>query len=249
MTDPFKKYQNPPPKIDTRTIVDNPLIDNPAISDTNNLLPKQGISLGYDNFYDSTDRIQNATNTTDVRFNKDDLWNADPGEIYGAGLSGIDVTPESKHPFDLGKFNIVFEREKEKAKESQRINDLNKLNNLSSEQQKVSLYNLSLFQIIVNIKNSWFNLLDDLLDQRFELETFTKDNRMFYIGLTIVFIAVILYLYIMMLYDTDENIKETKTSSSDVKHIYHIYQYPTSESKQIETISDSKQFSTSTSTV
>src|SRR5579872_2465773 len=187
MTDPFSKYNSPPPKIDTRSIVDNPLI------------PKEGTPLGYDDIYDSTDRVVSATAPNDLRYGRNDLWDSDPGQIYDisdSGLAGIDTVPNSKKPFDLGKFNIVFEREKEKAKESQRIEDLNKLNNLSQVQEKTSLYNLSLFQVIVNAKNAWFGFLDDLLDQRFELETFTKDNRMFYIGLTVVFIAIILYLYI-----------------------------------------------------
>ncbi|VBB17968.1 hypothetical protein YASMINEVIRUS_431 [Yasminevirus sp. GU-2018] len=208
----FDKYDTAPPKVRVDSIVDNPL------------LPKSGIPLADDDFVDSTERIINATNTNDVRFDdENNVWQVDPGKFYGdSGLSGIDSAPDSKRVFDLGKFNKVFERNKEVVKESQRINDLNKLNALSETQERTSLYNLSIFQIIVNTKDAWFNLLDDLLDQRFELSTFTKDDRMFYIGVTIVTIAVVLYLYGMMTSTEDTTEKPVES----VQKIYHIYQHP-----------------------
>ncbi len=94
---------------------------------------------------------------------------------------------------DLGKFNFMFDRNKEIEVENQRIRDLNKLNTLSQETRQVKLYELSLLDISINTKNAWFNLLDDLLDQRFELETFTQDNRLYYVGITILFFSVIIY--------------------------------------------------------
>jgi len=246
--DPFVKYNTPPPAFDTRTIVDNPLLPKetdlyspdimlPGFVD-NPLMPKEGVPLSEDGFADSTGRIENAINTNDVRFDKNDIWNTDPGvwntdpgKFYGAdsGLGGIDTAPHSQRTFDLGQFNKVFERDKERAKESQRLKDLDKLNALSQTQERVSLYNLSLLQIIVNTKDAWFTLLDDLLDQRFELETLTKNNRIFYIGLTIIFFAAILYIYAMIMSDTDTatNTKVSHTDSTSVKKVYHIYQYPT----------------------
>ena len=139
----------------------------------------------------------------------------------------------NKH-FDLGQFNKTFDRNKEIVKESQRINDLNKLNALSQETPHVSLYDLNLFQIIINTKNTWFNLLDDLLDQKFELDTFTKENRLFYMGLTVVFITAVLYLYVTIMSDDNNENKATETATetktaSGTKTIYHIHQYPSSD--------------------
>lgn len=221
----FDKYNTPPPKISNKNNFDNPL------------LPKNGIPLAEDDFVDSTDRIVNATNTNDVRRNpgtkvgNHNIWSVDPGKSYdSSGLPGIDAGPDgnSKH-FDLGQFNVGFDRNKEIAQESQKISDLNKLNALSQETVHVSLYDLSLFQIIINIKNTWFNLLDDLLDQKFELSTFTEENRMFYIGLTIVFFAIVLYLYATIMADDSE--KNTSQTISDqnkkeTNQVFHIYQYP-----------------------
>lgn len=186
----FDKYNTPAPNVRMDSVVDNPL------------LPKTGIPLGEDDFVDSTARIINATNTNDVRYDDDNnIWMSDPSKFYDeSGLPGIDAAPDKTKTFDLGKFNKVFERNKEITQESQRLNDLNKLNELSQShtQERVSLYNLSIMQIIVNTKDSWFNLLDDILDHKFELNTVTKDNRLFYIGLTILFFTVILYLYALI---------------------------------------------------
>lgn len=213
----FDKYNTPPPQVSNNNNIDNPL------------LPRAGVPLADDDFVDSTNRIVNATNVNDVRFDdgvragNHNIWSVDPGQFYNnSGLPGIDAKPNgTSNRFDLGQFNKIFDRNKEIAKDSQRINDLNKLNALSKETVQVSLYDLSLFQIIINIKNTWFNLLDDLLDQQFELETFTKDNRLFYIGLTIVFFAVVLYLYATIMADNSDNTSDTHQS----KTVYHIHQY------------------------
>lgn len=191
----YDKYNTPPPKVKTGEIVDNPL------------LPHSGVPLKDDGFPDSTERIISATNTNDVR------WNADPGQFYGdAELSGIDLAQGSNKKFDLGQFNKVFEREKELTVQSQRLKDLEKLEALSKTETQTKLYNLSILEIIINSKNTWFNLLDDLLDQRFELSTFTKDNRLFYVGLTILTFAVILYLYTMIINEDNEQSKEQTTN-------------------------------------
>ena len=174
----FDKYNTSPPRVSNNNNFDNPL------------LPKMGIPLADDDFVDSSNRIINSTNENDVRFDtgakagNHSIWSVDPSKFYdSSGLSGIDATPNgSSRRFDLGQFNKIFDRNKEIAKDSQKINDLNKLNALSQKTVHSSLYDLTLFQIIINTKNAWFNLLDDLLDQKIELETLTTQNRMFYIG-------------------------------------------------------------------
>jgi hypothetical protein len=219
--DGLEKYNSPAPLVSKKNDVDNPL------------LPRSGIPITDDDFVDSTGRIVNATNTNDVRFEdkkvwNSDVWNVDPSKFYDdAGLAGIDLSPTSGRKFDLAKFNIEFDRNKEIAKENQRISDLNKLNTLAQSQETVhvSLYDLPLADIIINIKNSWFNLLDDLLDQKFEIETFTRENRLFYIGITILFFTIILYLYTMII--SDDEIPPT--TQQHIKKVYHIHQYPNSD--------------------
>jgi hypothetical protein len=228
----FDKYNTSAPRVSNNNSFDNPL------------LPKAGIPIADDDFVDSTDRIVNGTNTNDVRIDdgikvgNHNVWSVDPSKVYSSsGLGGIDTAPNgSSKRFDLGQFNKIFDRNKEIATESQKISDLNKLNALSQETVRTSLYDLSLFQIIINTKNAWFNILDDLLDQKFESETFTKANRLFYIGLTIVFFAVILYLYATIMADDSGQ----KKPDHDTKMVYHIHQYPPQfpEHNRLNTISD-----------
>ena len=149
-------------------------------------------------------RIDNGLlETNEVPVDKD-------GNYYDASTNFIDMTdPDSisetetelKKDFDLGKFNIVFSNNKKIVKQHQRLKDLEKLNELSQQKQHISLYDQNIYQILVNTKDTWFNLLDDLLDRQYHPSTFYKDNRLFYIGITIMFFSIILYLYAVIIDD------------------------------------------------
>lgn len=102
-----------------------------------------------------------------------------------------------KKDFDSDKFNKEFVFKKERATIENKIKSQEKLNKLTEEANKEekSLYNLSVAELFIGIKNTWFGILDDLLAKKFEIETLTKNDRLFFIGLTIVVISTILYLY------------------------------------------------------
>ena len=233
-------------------------VPSPRVSNNydfdNPLLPHSGVPLTSDDFVDFTDRIINSTNTNDIRYDEtENIWDLDPGSLTrssagvafnGNNVSEIDFVPNTDRQYDLGKFNIAFDRSLnrslnrtgEETKQSQRLDDLNKLNALAQgvasptsaeEKNNANVTNMSISQILINTKDALFNLLDDILEQRFETETFTRDNRLFYIGITILFFAIILYLYLMMS-SSDSNQDQTikPTSQENVQKIYHIYQYP-----------------------
>lgn len=168
-------------------------IDNPLRS-------KQGVPVTQDDLRDSTDRIINASTTNIVRDpDNKNVWDVAPDDFYNE----VDQNDPNKR-FDLKKFNKVFDINREISKRNQRVKDLEKLNELSRVDTITSLYDLNISQILVNIKNTWFNLLDDLLEQRFQLDTFTKENRLFYIGLTILFIASVMYIYTIIVGEEDQ---------------------------------------------
>ncbi len=204
------------PKVQDSGIIDNPLV------------PRRGVPVDQDMYTDSTKQV---INPAAPRSNPDDVtatatahyvWNVDPSQFYGngdgSGLAGIDNPLNSPKKFDLGKFNKVFDENKEMTKEYQADVDLARLNKLSSQEIKISLYDLSILQILVNTKNTWFDLLDDLLEQKFEMATITKENRLFYIGLTILVFSIILYLYYTISAD------DVKAPPVSVKKVYHIHQ-------------------------
>tara|TARA_B110000908_G_C10164162_1_gene407511 strand:- start:105 stop:623 length:519 start_codon:yes stop_codon:yes gene_type:complete len=149
-------------------------------------------------------RIDNGLlDTNEVPVDKD-------GNYYDASTNFVDMTDpdgiseaetELKKDFDLGKFNIVYDNNKKIVKEHQRLKDLEKLNELSQKKKHISLYDQNIYQILVNTKDTWFNLLDDLLDRQYQPSTFYKDNRLFYIGITIMFFSIVLYLYAVIVDD------------------------------------------------
>jgi hypothetical protein len=184
-------------------------IDNP-------LLAKRGVPVTSDDLRDSTNRIINASTTNIIRDpNNLNIWNVNPDEFN----SQQDANDPNKR-FDLGKFNKVFDVNREISKSNQRVKDIQKLNELSKVDTTVSLYDLNISQILINTKNTWFNVLDDLLDRRFNLETFSKENRLFYIGLTILVITVILYLYTMIIFSDDDELPDELMSSGQPIYIY-----------------------------
>lgn len=172
----FDKYNTPAPKINSHNVVDDPLI------------PKEGIPLSQDGLSDST------------KINDDNVWQVDKSNFYdNSGLNGIDTNNQ----IDLRRFNKEFDRSKQIATNNQRLDELTKLNELMQEnnKSKIKLYDQNISVILLNTKNTWFNVLDDILDQDIKIETFTKDNRLFYLGLTILFFSVIMYLYISLTND------------------------------------------------
>lgn len=165
-------------------------IDNP-------LLAKTGVPVTLDDLRDSTERIINASTTNIMRDpNNLNIFNVESGDLFNV----TDQNDPNKR-FDLKKFNKVFDINRDLTKQNQKLRDIEYLNKLSSVETKTSLYDLNISQIIINTKNSWFNLLDEMLDRNvkdYDLNMISKDNRLFYVGLTIIVICVILYVYITM---------------------------------------------------
>lgn len=99
--------------------------------------------------------------------------------------------------FDLDKFKREFVFKKERAAVENKIKSQEKLNRLTEAAniKEKSLHNLSIAELFIGIKDTWFGILDDLLAQKIESQTLTKNNRLFFIGFTIVVITCFLYLY------------------------------------------------------
>lgn len=118
----------------------------------------------------------------------------------------------------LATFNKKFEEQKLRIKNrsKKKEKELNsKLNNIVPY---TPIYTQNLWSILVNLKNAWFDILDDLLNRKFSWEIFTKDSRLFYVGLTFCIIAIILFLLEYITNDEDEK-------KSNVMEVRHIYEY------------------------
>jgi hypothetical protein len=126
--------------------------------------------------------------------------------------------------FDINKFNTSFDKSKEDNKLTNKENDAEILQKLNSFTDSKPLYKNTISEIIIGIKNTWFYLLDDLLEQKFTFDTFTKENRLFYIGITLVCISIILYFYNFFT-SNDEDISAQKSNEKIIEK-YYFYQQP-----------------------
>ena len=130
----------------------------------------------------------------------------------------------SDNKFDAQAFNKGFEDQKQKNKEltAQLMED--KLDELNQTPKQKKLYELSMLEIIVKIKDSWFDLLDDIIGNTLGIDSLTKDYRLFYLGITIFFFACVFYIY-NMLSSNDDSTNNNVDTEHSAKKIYHIYNY------------------------
>ena len=123
---------------------------------------------------------------------ENNINNNDKNKILNAANESEEDDKEKK--FD----NNAFEKEKIKQKNlyKQKISD--RLKYLNNKQYKKSLTDLSISETLNGIQNSWFEILDDILNQQTIYESFSKDNRLYFVGITIFFFAFILYYYFII---------------------------------------------------
>ena len=126
--------------------------------------------------------------------------------------------------FSEKKFNNDFEKYKYIIGEYKKTRDIDELNELNKSKEKkyTKIYDLTLSEILVNIKDVWFEIIDDVLSTKITSSIFTKDNRLFYIGITIFVFAGVLYLYNILIDDTlssNSNIKNPNTNITKVIYI------------------------------
>ena len=122
--------------------------------------------------------------------------------------------------FDLATFNKTFNEHKDQTRKIDNELMKNKLGIMDEkEKNNKKLYDMSVLDIMIGIKDTWFNLIDDLLSKNISIDTFTKDNRLFYFGITILVITVALYTYNMLFS------KNTVDKQENIQKVYHIYKY------------------------
>jgi hypothetical protein len=129
-----------------------------------------------------------ATPSLDFKMNEDGSYQnrSDNGDFY----------------FD--KFNLGFDQYRARRKKEMKKKMRDNLNELNKPIETTPLYNQSIGQILINTKDSMFQILDDMLQNKFTLDTFTRNNRLFYIGLVFILIACFMYLYTLYIDDAHD---------------------------------------------
>ena len=105
----------------------------------------------------------------------------------------------SNNEFDISKFNSAFE-DKQDFKENDK-----ELDTMKKVIEKEQLHDMSLGKILVNMKDEIFGILYDIITINFNssdtfIEIFTKNNRLFYIGLFLIIICIFLYIISYLFY-------------------------------------------------
>jgi len=119
--------------------------------------------------------------------------------------------------FDEKKFNSDFDKKKEIDKMNSKILADERLGKMNTTVTTKPIYQYTMGEILIGIKDTWFGILDDLLLQRFTLDTFTKDSRLFFIGITLVIIGIVFYVY-SYLVDEDEE-PQPREKIIEIRHV------------------------------
>lgn len=112
--------------------------------------------------------------------------------------------------FNEKKFNANFDKyldDQEKAAKKKEADELEKLEKIEEAKK---IHQMTLADILINFKNSLFGLTDDLLEFKFTMETFTKENRLLYLGMFIVLFMVFIYIIQLIVGNNDEKQKPTQ---------------------------------------
>lgn len=113
---------------------------------------------------------------------------------------GKSIYIDSTGKFDVDKFNRDFQQYKERRQTEmdiqlkQKADELTKKANIS-----IPIYNLGIGETLIKFKDSFFGILDDLLRFDLSMNTFTKENRLFYIGLFLIVVAIFcIIIYVLL---------------------------------------------------
>ncbi len=121
--------------------------------------------------------------------------------------------------YDVNRYNIHYEQYRQKRKiqmqkDIERINNLNIHDNILQQQADIPLAlgrvseraGIPIFngstgfrEILINFKNSLFNTMDDLLQYKFTTDTFTKNNRLLYLGILSIIISIIIFIFYILI--------------------------------------------------
>ena len=113
-------------------------------------------------------------------------------------LTGKYLYRINQNRFEIDRWNRDFEQYKDRRDLEMRRRMKEKLDQLSKPVPKVPAYNQPLGKILINTKDSLFDITDDLLQFKFTSDTLIKNDRLFYLGVLLLIISMTTFLYLMI---------------------------------------------------
>jgi hypothetical protein len=96
--------------------------------------------------------------------------------------------------YDPVEFNQAFDAMLKQQQEEGKKKEADDIANLNVKFREKRVHELTIGELLVNMKDAMFDTIDDMLGFDFSVETFTKNNRLFYLGLFVVLFAIISYV-------------------------------------------------------
>jgi len=119
----------------------------------------------------------------------------------------------------LKKFNKNFEIKQSKRKRQLKKKEKILLNNLKKLKKNKNIHDLTIGEILINTKNTYLNILKDIFTLNFKnsfSNIFTKDDRMFYIGVSLLILSFLIFIISFFISD------DKKEKSLDKKELIKI---------------------------
>jgi len=114
------------------------------------------------------------------------------------------------------KFNQDFEKQIKKKKLLLRNKETKKLEKYKKRKKIKNIHDLTIGEILINTKNTYFGIFKDLFEFRFDkgfFHIFVKEDRMFYIGVSLLLISFLMFVLSFLL----ESDKKQDTNTSNEK--------------------------------
>jgi len=109
----------------------------------------------------------------------------------GVNMNYYNQNPQNiTAPFDPNKFNQDFEAYLAQDKAKRAVTEQRFLDQKTIVRKEKLLHELTFYELMVNMKNSFFDVLNEVIVGNITKETFTKNNRLFYIGLLLILFAI-----------------------------------------------------------
>jgi len=100
----------------------------------------------------------------------------------------------TNYTFDVNEFNADFDKYLEEEKNKREVKEQRFLEAKDFEKKPKKIHELSLFEIMINMKNSVFDVIDDIVSMNISSDTFLKDNNLLYLGLLFFIFGITLYI-------------------------------------------------------
>lgn len=129
---------------------------------------------------------------------------------YADDFTKLDYT------FDINLFNRLYNEFSEKKRTEQRAKDKETLEEKHKELiEGKQIKDMTLWEIFFNMKDSVNDLVTDLYQLKFEKDTFTKNNRLTYLGLFLI-IIVFLFFVFDILFKNDNAVRKENFNTQKV---------------------------------